>query len=157
MRPLAVSVNVIQENKRSTYSVLSVLICMVWHTRLYATNTSWRIHINEILYDIGPIRSSTKNIDTQLNVYVTNKRFKIDLFTANFESSPALLIEYLRHVQSQDPAFIPDSGRRWRVRSPLDEIHHWIFQPFLSVFCKQPPLEQSQKRWLGYRKHHEIG
>lgn len=61
------------------------------------------------LYDIGPFRSSTKNTDTQLNLYVSNKRFKIDLFTANFESSPVLLAEYLRQVQRQDPEYIPDS------------------------------------------------
>ncbi|QSS64057.1 PKc-like superfamily domain-containing protein [Histoplasma capsulatum] len=32
----------------------------------------------------------------------------IDLFTANFESSPLLLAEYLQHVQRLDPEYIPN-------------------------------------------------
>ncbi|KAG5297900.1 PKc-like superfamily domain-containing protein [Histoplasma ohiense] len=61
-----------------------------------------------VLYNIGPFRSSNKNTDTQLNVYVSDKHFKIDLFTANFESPPLLLAEYLQHVQRLDPEYIPD-------------------------------------------------
>jgi hypothetical protein len=41
--------------------------------------------------------------DTQLNVCASNKRFEIDLFTANFEESPALPAEYLRHVRRLEP------------------------------------------------------
>lgn len=58
------------------------------------------------LYDIGPFRSSTKNTNTQLNVYVSNKHFKVDLYASNFESSPALLEEYLRQVKRQEPEYI---------------------------------------------------
>lgn len=101
------------------------------------------------LYDIGPFRSSTKNTDTQLNVYVSNKRFKIDLFTANFESSPVLMAEYLRQVQRQDPEYIPDSvDEDGGFEDPLDEMHNWILQPFLPIFCKLPPLDQSRKYTL---------
>jgi hypothetical protein len=76
------------------------------------------------LYDIGPFRSSTKNTDTQLNVYVSNKRFKIDLFTANFESSPTLLAEYVRQVQRQDPDYIPDeTNDNKEFEDTLDEMH----------------------------------
>lgn len=50
----------------------------------------------------GPFRSRQKQ--TQLDVYVSNKRFKIELFTANFESSA----EYLRQVHREEPEYIPD-------------------------------------------------
>lgn len=101
------------------------------------------------LYDIGPFRSSTKNTDTQLNVYVSNKRFKIDLFTANFRSSPLLLAEYLRHVQRQDPEYIPDETDDYgEFKDPLDEMHDWILQPFLPIFRELAPLDPSQKYTL---------
>ncbi|OJD24950.1 hypothetical protein ACJ73_03686 [Blastomyces percursus] len=101
------------------------------------------------LYEIGPFRSSTKNTDTQLNVYVSNKHFKIDLFTANFESSPALLAEYLRQVQRQDPDYIPDkTDEDGAFEDPLDEMHDWILQPFLPIFHELAPLDQSRKYTL---------
>ncbi|KAE8326626.1 hypothetical protein BDV39DRAFT_215602 [Aspergillus sergii] len=101
------------------------------------------------LYDSGPFRSSTKNTDTQLNVYVCNKRFKIDLFIANFENSPALLAEYLRQVQCQDPEYIPDQmDDEGEFEDPLDEMHDWILQPFLPIFRKLAPLDQSRKYTL---------
>lgn len=78
------------------------------------------------IYDIGLFRSSTRNTDTQLNVFVSNKRFKIDLFTSNFECSPALLAEYLRHVERQDPEWIPDESEiemDGDIEDPLDEMH----------------------------------
>ncbi|KAJ5941949.1 hypothetical protein N7516_002117 [Penicillium verrucosum] len=86
------------------------------------------------IYEIGPFKSSTRNTDTQLNVYVSNKRFKIDLFTSSFESSPALLTEYLRHVQRQEPEWIPhESEVDGEFEDPLDEMHDWILQPFLNL------------------------
>lgn len=101
------------------------------------------------LYEIGPFRSSTKNTDTQLNVYVSNKHFKIDLFTANFENSPALLAEYLRQVQRQDPDYIPDkTNEDGDFEDPLDEMHDWILQPFLPIFHELAPLDQSRKYTL---------
>ncbi|KAJ5215635.1 uncharacterized protein N7498_002042 [Penicillium cinerascens] len=103
------------------------------------------------IYDIGPFKSSTKNTDTQLNVYVSNKRFRIDLFTSNFESSPALLAEYLRHVQHQEPEWIPDESEvdaDGEYEDPLDEMHDWILQPFLPIFHEINPLNPSQKYTL---------
>ncbi|KAJ5686459.1 hypothetical protein N7536_009078 [Penicillium majusculum] len=103
------------------------------------------------IYDIGPFKSSTKNTDTQLNVYVSNKRFKIDLFTSSFESSPALLAEYLRHVQRQEPEWIPDESEvdaDGDFEDPLDEMHDWILQPFLPIFREISPLDLSQKYTL---------
>ncbi|KGO64842.1 hypothetical protein PITC_040870 [Penicillium italicum] len=103
------------------------------------------------IYDIGPFKSSTKNTDTQLNVYVSNKRFKIDIFTSNFERSPALLAEYLRHVQRQEPEWIPDESEvdvDGEFEDPLDEMHDWVLQPFLPIFHKIAPLDPSQKYTL---------
>lgn len=103
------------------------------------------------IYDIGPFRSSIKNTDTQLNVYVSNIRFKIDLFTSNFERSPALLAEYLRHVQRQEPEWIPDESEvdaDGEYEDPLDEMHDWILQPFLPIFHEIAPLNPSQKYTL---------
>ncbi|KAJ5835679.1 hypothetical protein N7447_001705 [Penicillium robsamsonii] len=103
------------------------------------------------IYDIGPFKSSTKNTDTQLNVYVSNKRFKIDLFTSNFERSPALLAKYLRHVQRQEPEWIADESEvdmDGEFEDPLDEKHDWVLQPFLPIFHEIAPLDLSQKYTL---------
>ncbi|KAB8214842.1 hypothetical protein BDV33DRAFT_208902 [Aspergillus novoparasiticus] len=83
------------------------------------------------LYDVGPFRSSIKNTDTQLNV------------------SPAPLAEYLRQVQRQDPEYIPDQmDDEGEFEEPLDEMHDWILQPFLPIFRKLTPLDQSLKYTL---------
>ncbi|KAI9752049.1 MAG: hypothetical protein M4579_005777 [Chaenotheca gracillima] len=60
------------------------------------------------LYSIGLFRSNTRNTDTQLTVFVADKRFEINLLTTNFEDSPAILEAYLRHVRRQEPDFLPD-------------------------------------------------
>lgn len=60
------------------------------------------------IYSIDPFMSSTKNKDTTLNIHVSNKRFKIDLFSSSFENSPHLLAEYLRQVQRQEPDWMYD-------------------------------------------------
>jgi hypothetical protein len=99
------------------------------------------------IYDIGPFQSSTRNTDTQLNVFVSNKRFKIDLFTSNFECSPVLLAEYLRHVERQVPEWIPGGSEieaDGDFEDPLDEMHDWILQPFLPIFHEITPLDRSQ-------------
>ncbi|KGO41121.1 hypothetical protein PEX2_015020 [Penicillium expansum] len=103
------------------------------------------------IYDIGPFKSSTKNTDTQLNVYVSNKRFKVDLFTSSFEPSSGLLAEYLWHVQRLDPEWIPDESEvdaDGEFEDPLDEMHDWILQPFLPIFYEIAPLDPSQKYTL---------
>jgi len=91
------------------------------------------------------------NKDTQLNVYVSNKRFTIDLFTSNFESSPALLAEYLRQVERQEPEWIPDASELeadWEFEDPLEEMHDWILQPFLPIFHEITPLDPSRNYTL---------
>lgn len=95
------------------------------------------------IYDIGTYKSSSLNKDTQLNVHASNKRFRIDLFTSNFESSPVLLVEYLRHVRRQEPEWTPDDFEE--AEDPLVEMHEWILQPFLPIFCALAPLDPSQK------------
>lgn len=61
-------------------------------------------------------------------MYVSDKHSKIDLFTANFESSPVLLAKYLQQVQRQEPEFIPDENEDGEFEYPLDEMHDWILQ-----------------------------
>ncbi|KAK2804488.1 hypothetical protein FQN50_006563 [Emmonsiellopsis sp. PD_5] len=101
------------------------------------------------LYNIGLFRSSEKNTDTQLNVNVSDKHFKIDLFTADFESSPTLLAEYLRHVERVDPEYIPSEiDEDGEFEDPLDEMHDWVLQPFLPIFCQLAPLDPSRKYTL---------
>ncbi|KAF7617330.1 hypothetical protein F9C07_2284265 [Aspergillus flavus] len=99
------------------------------------------------LYAVDTFVSSTKNTDTQLNVFVSDKLFKIDLFATNFKSSPALLAEYLRQIQRQDPEFIPDPvDDEWG--DPLEEMSEWILQPFLPIFRKVTPLDTSRQYTL---------
>ncbi|KNG81816.1 hypothetical protein ANOM_010747 [Aspergillus nomiae NRRL 13137] len=98
------------------------------------------------IYSIGTFQSSCLNTDTQMNVHVSNKRFKIDIFTANFRRSPALLSEYLRQVRRQEPEFVP--GMDDLGGDPLEEMHEWILQPFLPIFRKLAPLDQGRKYTL---------
>ncbi|GES58228.1 hypothetical protein ATEIFO6365_0004037900 [Aspergillus terreus] len=74
------------------------------------------------IYDIDPFRSSVKNKDTQLNVYVSDKHFKIDVFEDELKSSPAILKEYLRQVSRQEPDFIPDEDKEGFYEDTLEEI-----------------------------------
>jgi hypothetical protein len=101
------------------------------------------------LYSIGLFRSSTKNSDTQLNVNVSDKHFKIDLFAANFEGSPDLLEEYLHQVKRQEPEFIPhETDEGGEFRDPLEEMHDWILGAFLPIFRDIPPLDPSRRYTL---------
>ena len=100
------------------------------------------------IYDIGLFRSSTKDKNTQLNVFVSNKRFKIDLLAVNFESSPTLLEEYLRQVKRQEPEYIPDINEEVEFDDPLEEIRDWILQPFLPIFHSLPSLDLGRKYTL---------
>jgi hypothetical protein len=107
------------------------------------------------IYEIGPFISSTKNTDTQLNVTIPNKRFRIDLFTSTFESSHALLAEYLRHVRRQEPEWIPDASELdadandgGQFEDPLEEMHDWILQPFLPIFLDTAPLDPCSHTYI---------
>lgn len=84
-------------------------------------------------------------------MYVSNKRFKIDLCTSNFESSPSLLAQYLRHVRRQEPEWIPEESELDSVsdfENPFDEMHDWILQPFLPIFQAISPLNPLQQYTL---------
>lgn len=101
------------------------------------------------LYSIGLFESSTKNKDTQLNVHVSDKHFKIDLFAANFEDSRDLLDEYLRHVEHADPEYIPEEDENGDFADPLDEMNEWVLKPFLPIFRDIPPLDPDRRYTLG--------
>jgi hypothetical protein len=98
-------------------------------------------------YDIGPFWSSDRNTDVQINVFVSDKHFQIDILAANLEKSPSLLEEYLRHIKRQDPEFIPDESEDAFV-DPVEEIHEWALTPFLPIFTKLPPLDLKKKYTL---------
>lgn len=100
------------------------------------------------IYDIGPFRSSVKNKDTQLNVYVSDKHFKIDVFEDELRSSPAILKEYLRQVSRQEPDFIPEADEDGFYEDTLDEMHDWILRPFMPIFRSLPPLDTSRRYTL---------
>ena len=128
------------------FSPLSQLLTPMF-TSYFPLLLDYQMAQKQVIYDIGPFTSSTKNTDTQLTVHVSNKRFKIDLFTSHFESSPALLAEYLRHVQRQEPEWIPDESELdadGEFEDPLDEMHDWVLQPFLPIFREIAPLDPSQ-------------
>lgn len=98
------------------------------------------------LYNIGPFWSSSQNTNTQLNVYVSNKHFQIDLFTTNFNDSPMLLGNYLRHVERLDPSYFPDDPEEFD--DPLEEMHDWALEPFLPIFRAVAPLDANRKYTL---------
>lgn len=96
-------------------------------------------------YQIGPIWSSERNTDVQLNVFVGDKHFQINLFTANFEASPTLLKEYLLHVEHLDPEYLPPLPENPddddEFVDPLKEFYDWAMKPFLPLFREIPPLD----------------
>ncbi|KAF1963734.1 hypothetical protein CC80DRAFT_511962 [Byssothecium circinans] len=91
------------------------------------------------MYEIGPTWSSTLNTDVELNVFVSDTHFHIDLFTANFESNAKLLKVYLRHVERPDPDGFDD---------PLEEFYDWATKPFIPLFRKIPPLDRNRQYTL---------
>lgn len=102
------------------------------------------------IYSIGLFISSTKSKDTTVNIHISNKRFKIDLFSSNFENSLTLLAEYLRQVRRQEPDWVPDESEleNMEFEDPLDEMHEWILQPFMPIFQEIPPLDPTHKYTL---------
>ena len=98
------------------------------------------------LYDIGPFWSSDQNTDTQLNAYVSNKHFQIDLSAANFEDSPTILDQYLRHIKHLDPFYIPDDPDDLDAfEDPLEILYDWALEPFSTIFMTIAPLETDKK------------
>jgi Lipopolysaccharide kinase (Kdo/WaaP) family len=97
-------------------------------------------------YTLGPFWSSERNKDSQLNVFVSNKHFQIELKASNFEKSPTLLADYLRHLEHLDPEYLPE--QEVDFEDPLEELADWALQCFLPVFREIPPLDIHQKYTL---------
>ena len=98
-------------------------------------------------YEIGPFWSSERNTDVQLNLYVSDQHFRIDLFTANFEASQRVLKEYLLHVEHSDPEYIPplpDNPDEDDMVDPIDEFYEWATKPFLPLFREIPLLDKDR-------------
>lgn len=98
------------------------------------------------LYNIGPFWSSEHNKDTQLNVFVSDKHFQIELQVSNLENSPRLLAEYLQHVEHLEPDYLPKSVDDFE--DPLDELADWALGCFLPIFQQIPPLKTKRKYTL---------
>ncbi len=98
------------------------------------------------LYEIGNTGSSIHNTDVELNVLVSDTHFRIDFFTANFEGNPTLLKQYLHHVKSTDPEYIPPLPENPddEFLDPLEEFYEWAMKPFLPLFREIPPLDRKQ-------------
>ncbi|KAF1963921.1 hypothetical protein BU23DRAFT_585827 [Bimuria novae-zelandiae CBS 107.79] len=96
------------------------------------------------VYEIGTTGSSIHNTDVELNVFVSDIHFRIDLFTANFECNPRLLKEYLLHVEHSDPEYIPplpENSYDIEFVDPLEEFYEWATKPFLPLFREIRPLD----------------
>ncbi|KAF2240241.1 hypothetical protein BU26DRAFT_498213 [Trematosphaeria pertusa] len=96
------------------------------------------------VYEIGTTGSSIHNTDVELNVFVSDIHFRIDLFTANFEGNPRLLKEYLLHVEHSDPEYIlplPENPNDIEFVDPLEEFYEWATKPFLPLFREILPLD----------------
>lgn len=103
------------------------------------------------IYKIGPVWSSERNTDVQLNVFVSYTHFRIDLFTANFEASLRFLKEYLLHVEHSDPEYIPPlpgNSDEDETGDPIEEFYERATRPFLSLFRQISPLDQDRSYTL---------
>jgi hypothetical protein len=94
-------------------------------------------------YEIGPIWSSERDTDVQLNVFVGNKHFQVDLFTSNFEANPQLLKEYLCHVERSAPDYLPPLTDE-EFTDPIEDFYKWAMEPFFTLFRQIPPLDPNK-------------
>lgn len=94
-------------------------------------------------YTLGPFWSSELNKDSQLNVFVSDKHFQIELKACNFKKSPALLADYLRFLDRLEPDYLPELEEDFE--DPLEELADWALQSFMPIFQQIPPLNQHQK------------
>ncbi|KAI7978253.1 hypothetical protein EIK77_001196 [Talaromyces pinophilus] len=90
------------------------------------------------LYTLGPFWSSELNKDSQLNIFVSDKHFQIELKASNFEASPTLLAEYLRHLERLEPDYLPHSNEEFE--DPLEGLADWALGCFKPIFQKISPL-----------------
>ncbi len=97
-----------------------------------------------LMYEIGTTGSSIQNSDVELNVFVSDIHFRIDLLTTNFESNPGLLKEYLLHVERSNPKYIPPlpDDPNTKFVDPLEEFYEWATKPFLPLFREIHPLDR---------------
>ncbi|OCK86070.1 hypothetical protein K432DRAFT_377033 [Lepidopterella palustris CBS 459.81] len=100
-------------------------------------------------YEIGYTHSSERNTDVELNVHVGDKHIQLELLTANFEASPALLEEYLLHVKHSDPEYLPPflenpedfDDDDDEFADLLGEFYESAMKPLLPLFHEIPPLD----------------
>lgn len=97
----------------------------------------------QLEYEIGPIWSHERNTDVQLNVFVGNKHFQVDLCTANFNANPKLLKEYLHHVERLAPDYLPPLTDE-EFTDPMEDFYEWAMKPFLTLFRQIHPLVPNQ-------------
>ncbi|KAF2707887.1 hypothetical protein K504DRAFT_458374 [Pleomassaria siparia CBS 279.74] len=93
------------------------------------------------VYEIGTTGSSIHNTNVELNVFVSDVHFRINLFTADFKGNPRLLKEYLLHVEHSDLEYIPP---------PLESSNN---NKFVDLKKTCAPLDSSA--WLKTREHQE--
>ncbi|GKZ24855.1 hypothetical protein AbraIFM66951_001700 [Aspergillus brasiliensis] len=93
-------------------------------------------------YTLGPFWSSKRNKDSQLNVFVSDKHFQIELEACNFQKLPALLADYLRFLQRLEPDYLPESDEDFG--DPLEELADWALRSFKPIFQQIPRLNTCQ-------------
>ncbi|KAF2492859.1 hypothetical protein BU16DRAFT_583923, partial [Lophium mytilinum] len=100
-------------------------------------------------YEIGNTGSSSRNTDVELNFHVGDKRIQLELLTANFEASPALLEEYLLQVKNSDPEYLPPLPEELEkldddeeeFDDPVEAFYDWASKPLVPIFLDIPPLD----------------
>ena len=99
-------------------------------------------------YTLGPFRSSVNDKDSQLNVFVSNKHFQIELKASNLEKSPTLLADYLKHLEHLEPHYLPSPDEEFDWDDPLEELAEWVLGSFYPIFRQIPPLDKRRKYTL---------
>lgn len=98
------------------------------------------------LYTLGPLWSSELNKDSQLNIFVSDKNFQIELKASNFETSPTLLAEYLRHLRRVERDYLPEWDEEFE--DPLEELADWALECFKPIFQNISPLRTDRNYTL---------
>lgn len=89
-------------------------------------------------YTLGPFWSSELNKDSELNIFVSDKLFQIELKASNFKKSPKLLADYLRYLERLEPDYLPELEEDFE--DPLEELADWALRPFIPIFQQIAPL-----------------
>lgn len=104
--------------------------------------------MDKLHYTLGPFRSSVHDKDSQLNFFVSNKHFQIELKAANFEKSPTLRADYLRYLEHLEPDYLPEPDEDFDSEDLLEELAEWVMECFLPILREIPPLDTHQKYTL---------